>query len=194
MSGVVMAFLIPVKPRYNRAYFFRKRALFNAKIDERLRAEYAQMADGRLAKDLREYLVAKASVDLPEEFLKRWLFEVNEGKYTKEQIEHDFPAFLEDFRWQMVKGSLMKKLSLKVESDEVKEAAFSYAAYQYAMYGFANAPKEMIEEYAKRILSDERQARQLEEQVEDNKTIAAVRELITLEEKKITEAKFKALK
>lgn len=34
MSGVVMAFLIPVKPRYNRAYFFRKRALFNAKIDE----------------------------------------------------------------------------------------------------------------------------------------------------------------
>ncbi|MBR6003043.1 MAG: hypothetical protein IK045_09315 [Bacteroidales bacterium] len=62
------------------------------------------------------------------------------------------------------------------------------------MYGFANAPKEMVEDYAKRILSDERQARQLEEQVEDNKTIAAVRELITLDEKKITEAKFKALK
>ncbi|MBO4757172.1 MAG: Na+/H+ antiporter NhaA [Bacteroidales bacterium] len=33
MSGVVMAFLIPVKPRYNRAYFFRKRAIYNARID-----------------------------------------------------------------------------------------------------------------------------------------------------------------
>ncbi|MBO4535831.1 MAG: hypothetical protein J5702_01350, partial [Bacteroidales bacterium] len=50
---------------------------FDAKIDERLRAEYDSMADGRLAKDLREYLVAKAAVDLPEAFLKRWLFEVN---------------------------------------------------------------------------------------------------------------------
>ena len=166
---------------------------FDAKIDERLRAEYAQMADSRFAKDLRDYLVAKAAVDLPEAFLKRWLYEANEGKYSKEQIEHDFPAFLADFRWQMVKGSIMKKLSIKVESNEVHDAAVSYAAYQYAMYGFANAPKEMIEDYAKRILSDERQARQIEEQVEDNKTIAAVRELITLENKKISEAKFKAL-
>ncbi|MBR6055182.1 MAG: hypothetical protein IKP46_07585 [Bacteroidales bacterium] len=166
---------------------------FDAKIDERLRAEYAQMADSRFARDLRDYLVAKAAVDLPEAFLKRWLFEVNEGKYSKEQIEHDFPAFLADFRWQMVKGSIMKKLGLKVEKDEVQAAAYSYAAYQYAMYGFANAPKEMVEDYAKRILTDERQARQIEEQVEDNKTIAAVRELITLENKKISEAKFKAL-
>ena len=34
MSGVVMAFLIPVKPRYNKAYFMHKRAIYNAKIDE----------------------------------------------------------------------------------------------------------------------------------------------------------------
>jgi len=34
MSGVVMAFLIPDKPRYSRAYFFRKRAFYNARIDE----------------------------------------------------------------------------------------------------------------------------------------------------------------
>ena len=33
MSGVVMAFLIPVKPRYNKAYFFRKRTIYNTRID-----------------------------------------------------------------------------------------------------------------------------------------------------------------
>ena len=33
MSGVVMAFLIPVKPRYNKSYFFHKRAIYNARID-----------------------------------------------------------------------------------------------------------------------------------------------------------------
>ena len=33
MSGVVMAFLIPVKPRYNKAYFFHKRDMYNARID-----------------------------------------------------------------------------------------------------------------------------------------------------------------
>lgn len=34
MSGVVMAFLIPSQPRYNKAYFMHKRDFYNAKIDE----------------------------------------------------------------------------------------------------------------------------------------------------------------
>lgn len=34
MSGVVMAFLIPATPRYNKAYFMHKRRLYNAKINE----------------------------------------------------------------------------------------------------------------------------------------------------------------
>ena len=34
MSGVVMAFLIPAKPRYGKSYFFRKKALYSIRIDE----------------------------------------------------------------------------------------------------------------------------------------------------------------
>ena len=34
MSGVVMAFLIPATPRYSKSYYYRKRAMFNARIDE----------------------------------------------------------------------------------------------------------------------------------------------------------------
>ena len=34
MSGVVMAFLIPATPRYNKSYYYRKRAMFNSRIDE----------------------------------------------------------------------------------------------------------------------------------------------------------------
>lgn len=34
MSGVVMAFLIPAKPRYNSSYFFHKRDMYNRRIDE----------------------------------------------------------------------------------------------------------------------------------------------------------------
>ena len=66
MSGVVMAFLIPVKPRYNKAYFFHKRALYNAKIDE-----YEEIIDGKAFPNgpQRHYLrrldkLAKDSMDM----------------------------------------------------------------------------------------------------------------------------------
>ncbi len=34
MSGVVMAFLIPVKPRFNRAYYYRKREQYRRRLSE----------------------------------------------------------------------------------------------------------------------------------------------------------------
>ena len=88
----------------------------------------------------------------------------------------------------------MQKLGLKVEQKDLQEAAESYVAYQYAMYGMGNVPQDLIKSSARNVLEDENQMRRLEEQVEDNKTIAAVREKVSVQTKKISEDKFRALK
>lgn len=167
---------------------------FDAKIAERLAANYRQESDYRLSQDIRKYLVDKAGVKVPEAFLKRWLYENNKEKFTKEDVDKEFDAFLGDFRWQLVRGSLMKKFELKIEDKDMLEAAKAYVAYQYAMYGMGNVPEEMISEAAVRILKDERQRSNIEENVENEKVIAAVKEKITLEGKKISEEKFRELK
>ena len=136
----------------------------------------------------------KAAIELPEAFLKRWLVYANDGKYTPEEVEKEFPAFVEDFKWQLTRGYLMGKLGLKVEKEDLQQAAESYVAYQYAMYGMGNVPQDLIKSSARNILEDENQVRRLEEQVEDNKTISALRETVTLQTKKISEDKFRALK
>ena len=166
---------------------------FEAKVEERVRDGYRQQADYRLSKDIRDYFMKKADVKLPEAFLKKWLLAANEGKYTAEEVEKDFPSFLEDFRWQLVRSRIMKLFSLKVEEADIHEAAESYAAYQYAMYGMGNVPHEVIHDAAHRMLADENQVRRLEEQVEDNKAIEAVKGAVTLQDKKISEEKFRAL-
>ena len=167
---------------------------FDAKITERLEANYKQEADYRLSQDLRKYLVDKANVNVPEAFLKRWLYENNKEKFSKEDIEKEFDGFLGDFRWQLVRGSLMKKFELKVEDKDMLEAAKAYAAYQYAMYGMGNVPEELLTDAAAQMLKDERQMRNIEENVENEKVIAAVKEKITLQNKKISEEKFRELK
>ncbi|MBQ9893264.1 MAG: hypothetical protein IJM35_08955 [Bacteroidales bacterium] len=166
---------------------------FEAKIAERVRDNYTQEADARLSRDIREYFMKKADIALPEAFLKRWLISVNEGKYTPEQVEAEFGSFLTDFRWQMTRGHILRKFDLKVEDKDLHEAALSFAAYQYAMYGMGNVPQDMIEDAARRMLDDENQVRRLEEQVEDRKAIEAVRANVTLQNKKISEEKFRAL-
>lgn len=167
---------------------------FDAKVAERLENNYRQESDYRLSRDLRNYLVDKAGVKVPEAFLKRWLLENNSEKYTKEDIEKEFDGFLADFRWQLVRGSLMKKLDLKVEDKDIHEAAKAYAAYQYAMYGMGNVPEQILVDAANEMLHDERRVRDLAENVENEKVIAAVKEIVTLEEKEISETAFRDLK
>ena len=167
---------------------------FNAKIVERIESNYKQEADYQLSRDLRKYLVDKAGIQVPESFLKRWLYESNKEKLSREEVDKEFDGFVEDFRWQLVRGYLMKKLGLKIEDKDMVEAAKAYASYQYAMYGMGNVPEQFITDAAMNILKDERQVRNIEESVENEKVVAAVKELVSIQNKKISEAKFRELK
>ena len=166
---------------------------FEAKVTERIQNSYNQESDYKLSQDIQAYLVKKADVKLPEAFLKRWLYENNKDKFTMEQVEKDFDAFLKDFRWQLVRESLMKKFDLKIDDKDMLDAAKGFAAYQYAMYGMPNVPEQLLSEAAVELLKDERRHRNLVESVESEKVISAVKEVITISNRKITEEKFRAL-
>lgn len=167
---------------------------FDAKMEERLAAEYRSEADFRFDRDTQAYLLKKANLTLPEAFLKRWILVANEGKFTAEDIEKEWAGFVEDFKWQLVRDSLMEKFSLTVTEEDLLTSAKGFAAYQYAMYGLNNVPDDQIESFAKSLLSQERESRRIEEQVTTRKVIDAVKDVVTLKTKKITREKFAELK
>lgn len=166
---------------------------FDKAVTARLEENYKQESDYKLSKDLREYLVKKADIKLPEEFLKRWLFNINDGKFSKEEIEKEAPAFFEDFRWQMVRGYLMQKFDLKIEEKDVHEAAQAYVAYQYASYGMGNVPEAILKDSVARVLQDENTSRRIVENVEATKVIEAVKGAVTLKAEKVSVEDFRTL-
>jgi len=183
-----------VEETFEKIFGVKTEAEFNAKIEERIRAEYAQEADFRFSKDAKTFLLEKADVTVAEKFLKRWVYVVNEGKFSMEDIEKDWDLFIADYKWQMVRSYLMNKYEVKIEEADLLASAKGFAAYQFAMYGMNNVPDEQLESFAKNILSQEEQGRRILDQVENEKTFAAVREVVTLKKKKISVEKFRELK
>ena len=182
-----------VEETFEKIFGVKTEAEFDAKIEEKLRAEYSQEADFRFSKDAKNFLLEKANVAIAEDFLKRWVYVVNEGKFTMEDIEKDWALFIVDYKWQMVRNYLMKKYDVKIEEADLLASAKGFAAYQFAMYGMNNVPEEQLEAFAKNILSQEEQGRRILDQVENEKTFAAVREVVTLKKKKISVEKFREL-
>ena len=166
---------------------------FEAKVKERLQAEYARESDYRFMIDAKEYLIDKAAIQLPDAFMKRWIKTANDNKFTMEQIEAEYDLFAKDFRWNMIRTKIMKDQDMKVAKEDVMKQAMSMASYQFAMYGMQNVPEEHLTKYAEQMLADRQQAERIIENVEDDIVLSWVRKTATLEKKKISLEKMREL-
>lgn len=158
---------------------------FDAKIVDKMSSEYSLESDYKFMLDAREALINKANLTLPEEFLKRWLFSANEGKFSMEEIEKDFDLFLKDFRWQMIKQYIVKEQKLQISREMLLDHARRVASYQFAMYGLNNAPEEQLNQFAESLLTNEKEGRKLYEKVEEDMVINYVKSVVTIDKKPI---------
>jgi len=142
---------------------------------------------------LRDKLIEKFNIELPKEFLVRWLVAVNEGKFTHEQVEKDYPSFEKDLKWQLIRDKIASEQEFKIEEQELVNIAKGYIANQMMQYGMGQLPEEFIEKYANDLLTKKEERRKLAEQLIDNKVVTWLKEAMKLEEKEVDFEKFKEM-
>jgi trigger factor len=168
-------------------------AEFEEKIREELRSALSKDSEYRFEIDAKKMMLKKMKFELPVEFLKRWLVLVNEGKFTIEQIDEDFPKFEDDLKWQLIRDQIVKDQEIKVEAEEVKSQAKEIARMQFQQYGMMNIPEENLENYAAEMLKNEDEIRKATEKILDNKVIDHLKAAVRVDNKQITAEKFNKL-
>lgn len=167
---------------------------FNAKMDEEISHNLAHESDYRFLIDVKDKLIDKFKIELPKEFLVRWLVAVNEGKHTKEQIESEFPMFEKDLKWQLIRDKVAMENELKVTEEEVHAFAMNFARNQFASYGMSQMPDEYLVSYADSVLKKEGEKRKIQEKLLEDKAVAIIKESVKLDEKEVTTDEFNNLK
>ena len=158
-------------------------------VEHRLEHE----SDHRLETDIREYFLGKLSVGLPSAFLKKWLRAVNKDELTEEGLEKDFPSFEDDLRWQLVRDTVMKNNQLTVSAEEIRNSARYFARMQFMQYGLTDLPDERLEQYVDGMLNNEEEKNRITDRLKEDKVIHTLKEMITLDRRKISLDKFRKL-
>jgi len=129
---------------------------FRAEVSDIIKSNYKRESEYLLKVDAEKALLENVSIELPEEFLKTWLLEINQGKFTPEQIEADFENVKKDLRWTLIKNEIATKNAIKVEYDEVLVRTKEMIRGQFGMMGggAGNDMDEMIERIATGYLTD----------------------------------------
>ena len=166
---------------------------FEAFIDEQIASELRRESDYLFTLEVRDYLVKKADLKMPEAFLKRWLYTINEGKFTMEEIEKDFDQFLKMFTWNYIQKQIIKQENITVSADEATAEAKAFAQAQFAQYGMPSAPDDMLAGYAKQILENKEQGQKIYEKLYETKVVEAVKAKIKVSEKSVSAEEFAKL-
>ena len=166
---------------------------FEKFIDEEIQRELKRECDFMFTNTVRNYVVEKAALNMPEEFLKRWLYVINEGKFSREEIEKDFAAFIKMFTWNYLQKHFITEGELKVSQEEAKAEAMEFAAMQFAQYGMPSAPADMLENFAKQIMDNKEQVQKIYEKLYEEKVVEYVRGKVKVTEKAISADDFAKL-
>ncbi len=164
-------------------------AFLSAEVD----VEISREADYMFANTVRKFIVEKAGLQMPTEFLKRWLYVINEGKFSKEEIEKDFDGFIQMFTWNYLQKHFIQTADLKVSQEEVEAEAKEFAKAQFAQYGMPSAPEEMIANFSKQILENKEQAQKIYEKLYEMKVVEYVKSQVKVTTKAVSSEEFAKL-
>ena len=158
---------------------------FRAKIAEQFEARFEVESDYKLLMDVRDYLMNKVGkLEFNEAILRR-IMDANkaEGEVVSEE---EFQKSLTELRWHLVKEQLAKKFEVKIDDNDVLNVAKGATRDQFAQYGMANVPEDLLENYAKEMLKQEKTREALINRAVDVKLIQAIKAAVTLNEEKIS--------
>jgi trigger factor len=166
----------------------------SVKSEKELRARIGQdmngMFDGdcdRLfLRDVYNHLLEKTELELPTEFLKRWIKLSNEKEITDEQIAAEFDAYTKDLKWQLIQSKLFKDNDVKIDGMESIEFTKGLLVSQYAQYGIPAPEDAELTESARKVLSNREESARIYDMLAERKLIELSKNLVKLVEKEVS--------
>ncbi len=166
---------------------------FRNEIMTRLKADYEKEGEALTEIYLRRDLIENTKMDLPDDFLKRWLMFANEGKFTKEQIDEEYPEFIKEMKWSLIQNRILKDKEVEITREDIMvEARREVQNMMARMGGGMQLPEAQMDSMAESFLKaeDGKHYQQIANQAMRNRSMQTIRESVSLKEKLISEEEF----
>lgn len=159
---------------------------FREAIAKGLAGQLENDSDFRFLQDVRAHVEKKiGKLEYPDALLKRIMLENNKDKDEK-FVEDNYEKSIKELTWDLAKNQLAEAQKIKVEDDDVRNAAREMAQMQFAQYGMNNIPDEYITNYANELLKQRETADQLAGRALDVKLTKALKDVVKLNHKEIS--------
>lgn len=168
-------------------------AAFREKVRENIQSEYDRVAAERLDSEIFETLVHTTPIELPKDFLKRWMEQggADDKPKSAEQVEAEFPQFEHSLRWSLISDKLIGENKIHVGIEEIRNNIKERLQGYFGIEDMEDAP--WVEGYMKQAEKDEKMMNETYQNLLFGRLFEALRGKVATEEKEISDKDFFAL-
>ncbi len=159
---------------------------FKAKLTENIEQYYNSEAENQLDHSISHLILDKHdSINLPDEFLKRWLVKSYPETYNSENIDEMYAKESNQLRRQLITEKIVSQYKVEVTQEDINQISIGYTAQQLRQYGMSNPDLETIRYFEEKNKEDKNYMRRIGDIAIEQKVTEQVKSIVTIKEKSI---------
>jgi trigger factor len=158
---------------------------FRKQLSEEIGQYWNGQSRNQLQDQLYHYLLEETKMELPAEFLKRWLQNGGEQPKTPEQVETEFPGFINSLKWTLISDRIIQENNLQVAQEELKEYMRADIMRYFGQMQMGE-DTGWLDSYVDRMMKDEKQVDGSYRRLVTEKLFAYVESQVKPVEKEVT--------
>lgn len=163
---------------------------FRNKIREEIAQSHKYESEHKLKHDVEDFFLSELKMELPDEFLKRWIKHSN-PKITEEQLATEYNSYSRDLKWRMVENRIFREQNMTVEKEDLENYAKHYILDQYMRYGQAHLlTDEKLNEMSDKFLQNSDNIQRTIENITSRKVFDYLNGIILKDVKKMSYDEF----
>ena len=164
---------------------------FRKTLEEEIQKQW-DAASHNQVQDQLYHTLTDTPIEFPDAFLKRWIEIGGEQQKTKEQVEEEYPQFVNQLKWTLISDKIIKDNNLDVSDEELRD---NMKQEIMGYFGQMNVGEDTswIESYVDRMMKDEKQVDSSYRKLITKKLFDWLEAQVTPEEKEISSEDFLAM-
>jgi len=158
------------------------------RIKKDVAVSYSAESDRHFVNNCIDAVIEKADMELPKDFLKRWIMETNEEEITEDQLELQMDSFIKSMKWNLIESELMNAHpELKISQDDIRNH----------IKGLFMGGQEETEEMKERIdmiignlMQNQDQVKSIYDQLFEQRLISTFKNNVKIKEKELSYDEF----
>ncbi len=163
---------------------------FKAKVQAEAEGQFVGESDRMLKNDIVTYFIEKLKLQMPDDFLKRWLVQTSEQPITMEMLATEYDMYAKSLQWQLIENKILENYEVKVTQEDVLNQTKKLIGSQMKQYGQPEGDDAQLTDIATNILKNEEERKKIYDQIFDERTLVVYKENFKLTEKNVTYDEF----